>query len=175
MSEQAGRYQRSFPGMVGAMVVLLLVIGAFVGFRDLNRTDPADPVKAVDYKSPLRFARDEAHFPVLGPTRLPEGWIATSARFENVDEESWHLGLLTGQREYVGLEQSGDSVSTMVEEFVDGDAVRGGDVTVDGAPWETWSSADGDRALVREAGDVTTLVVGTVPESTLEKFITTLK
>ena len=45
MSGQAGRYQRSFSGMVGAMVVLLVVIGGYVAFRAVNRNDVADPVR----------------------------------------------------------------------------------------------------------------------------------
>jgi len=175
MSEQAGRYQRSFPGMVGAMVVLLVVIGAFVAFRDLNRTDPADPVKAVDYRSPARFARQEARFPVLAPRQLPDGWMATSARFENGDQQSWHLGVLTEDRHYVGLEQSEDSPGTMVEEFVDEKAIEGGEVSVGGQSWRSWTSPDGDRALVREVEGGTTLVVGPVPEATLETFLATLR
>ncbi len=175
MSEQPGRYQRSFRGMVGAMVVLLGVVALFVTFRDLNRNDPADPVKSVDYRSPARFAREEARFPLLAPRRLPEGWIATSVRFENVRDQAWHVGFLTDDRRYVGLEQADESAGTMVEEFVGEDAQQGEDVTVAGVAWETWTAPDDDRALVREQPAVTTLVVGPVPQATLEDFIATLE
>ncbi len=175
MSEQPGRYQRSFPGMIGAMIVLLLVVGAFVVFRDLTRDDPASPVKAVDYTSPAKYAKTTATFDVLAPEELPEGWIATSVRFQDGEEQAWHLGTLTEDRRYVGLEQADRPISGMVDDFVDPEATQGEDVTVDGETWETWTDAGDDLALVRESGDGTTLVVGPVPQATLEEFIATLR
>lgn len=178
MSEQPGRYQRSFTGMIGAMVVLLLAVGAFVLFRDLVRDDPADPVKAVDFEGPADYARGAAGFDLLAPDELPEGWIATSVTFtEGSDEreQAWHLGCLTDERRYVGLEQADRPVSGMVEEYVDEEAVQGDDVEVAGRTWETWSDSGEDLALVNDSGGVTTLVVGRVPQDTLEELITTLR
>ena len=175
MSEQPGRYQRSFPGMIGAMLVLLLVVGAFVLFRDINRADPVSPVKAVEYADAAEYAKDTATFEVLAPRQLPEGWIATSVTFTDGEEQAWHLGTLTEDRRYVGLEQADRPVSDMVEEFVDEEATQGEDVTVDGETWETWTDAGDDLALVRESDDVTTVVVGPVPQETLEELIATLR
>ena len=174
MSEQPGRYQRSFAGMIGAMVVLLLAVGAFVLFRDVVRDDPADPVQAVDYVGPAEYARTVADFDLLSPRDLPEGWIATSVRFTPGEEQAWHLGCLTDERHYVGLEQEDRPVSGMVEDYVDEDAVQGDDVEVAGQTWETWSDAGEDLALVNDSGGVTTLVVGRVPQETLEAFVATL-
>ena len=39
MSEQPGRYQRSMSGMVGALLVTILAIVAFVGFRAFTGSD----------------------------------------------------------------------------------------------------------------------------------------
>src|SRR3954447_1861208 len=118
MSEQAGRYQRSFGALVGALVVLLLLIGVFVVLRDLNRTNPVVPVQAVDYSHPAKFAQQTARFPVLTPRRLPSRWVPTSVRFEDGDEQSWHVGCLTGARRYVGLEEAELPVGRMVRQFV---------------------------------------------------------
>jgi hypothetical protein len=159
--------------MVGAMILLLAVIAAFVVFREANRTEPDDPIEAIEWRGAASYARQEADFALLAPRRLPEGWIATSVRFGRQDEQSWHLGLLTDERSYVGLEQTTDSSSTMVEDFVDEEAERGEDVVVDGATWETWSDEE-DEALVREGEDVTTLVVGTVSQDELVEFLGTL-
>jgi hypothetical protein len=161
--------------MIGAMVVLLLVVAAFVIFRDINRDDPASPVKPVDYKTPAQYARTAASFDLLAPAALPDGWIATSVRFTDGEEQAWHLGTLTEDRRYVGLEQADRPISGMVEDYVDEDATQGDDVTVGGETWETWSDAGEDLALVRESGDVTTLVVGRVPQETLETLIATLR
>ena len=172
MSGQAGRYQRSAAGMVGAMIVLVLVVIGFVLFRGAVREVPETPVRTVDYVQTADYAREQAGFAVLAPDTLPNGWRATSARFTPGRAESWHLGLLTDEEEYVGLEQSTASVQDMVEEHVDAEAVEGKPVEVDGETWQSWSDDGGDLALVWESGDTTTLVVGhNVPEAVLVDFI----
>jgi hypothetical protein len=175
MSERPGRYQRSFAGMLGAMLVLVLVVGAFVVFRETTRDEPANPVEAVDFKRPAQFARDEADFALVAPQKLPEGWMATSVRFTQGDEQAWHLGMLTDERRYIGLEQSNRTVDDMVEDFVDEEAEQGEDITVDGETWESYTDAGDDLALVRESDDVTTVVVGRVSQETLEELIATLR
>jgi hypothetical protein len=112
---------------------------------------------------------------VLAPRSLPPGWIATSVRFTPGQDQAWHLGTLTGDRKYVGLEQADRAASDMVEQYVDPDATRGDDRTINGETWQTWSDAGGDHALVREAHGVTTVLVGAVPESTLESYLGTLR
>ena len=174
MSEQAGRYQRSASGMIGAMLVLLAVIGAYVVFRAVNRNEPESPVRAVDYLQTLDYARGQADFPLLAPTSLPEGWRATSVNFVP-EPVRWHLGVLTDEDRYVGLEQSRSSVDKMVETYVDLEAVRGEPVQVEGLTWRTWTDEGGDTALTREDGEVTTLVVGTPGLDVLVDYVESLE
>jgi len=75
-SGQPGRYQRSSSGMVGALLVTLLVIGAFVAFRACNRTDLVVDPEHVDYLTQVGFAQ-EAGDQVVYPASLPTGWFAT--------------------------------------------------------------------------------------------------
>lgn len=175
MSERPGKYQRSFPGMIGAMLVLLIAVAGFTVFREAVRDEPADPVTPVDYLQPAEFAREAADFPVLVPPTLPEGWIATSVQFVDGVDQAWRLGLLTEDQKFVGLRQESRRASELVEDYVDEDAVQGDDITVDGTTWQTWTDEGGDTALVRETDDVTTLVVGTVGEDTLVSFIRSLR
>ena len=173
MSGQAGRYQRSATGMIGAMVVLLVVVVGFVVLRDLNRREPPSPVEAVDYQPTLRYARANADFAVLAPDRLPAGWKATTVEF--VPEPSrWHLGVLTDQGRYVGLEQAFRTPRSMVRTYVDSAPSQGGQVVVAGQRWRTWTDADGDTALVRRQGPVTTLVVGSVGRDVLVDYVASL-
>jgi hypothetical protein len=79
--------------------------------------------------------------------------------------------MLTKDRRYVGVEQERRAASDMIDDFVDRDASRGDDVTVDGETWQTWTDSGDDTALVRQTDDVTTVVVGAVPESTLASFV----
>jgi hypothetical protein len=188
MSEQAGRYQRSFSGLLGALLVLVLGIGVYVVLRDVGRVDPADPVQAEDYATPAKFAQRVAQFELLTPRRLPAGWIATSVRFQDdPDHQSWHLGLLTDQQRYIGIEQAEQPVAAMVADFVDQEARKAGQVDVDGTTWTRYvdpgrdpdadrtTASDGDLALVREAGGATTLVVGTVTQDQLTAVVTLLR
>lgn len=174
MSEQPGRYQRSASGMIGAMIVLLLVIGAYVGFRAINRTQPDNPVRPVDYQQTLRYARNEADFPLLAPASLPSGWRATSATFIPRPVR-WHLGILTNQDKYVGLEQAAKPLGEMVSTYVDPNAVRDGEVRVEGKSWRKWTDAGGDIALTRVQGGVTTLVVSDAGQDVLDSFVERLR
>lgn len=174
MSEQPGRYQRSASGMVGAMLVLLAVIAAFVAFRAINRNDPENPVRPVDYQQTLEYARSQAAFPLLAPPSLPKGWRATSVTFVPRPTR-WHLGVLTDDDRYIGLEQSRGSVADMVQRYVDQEAARGRPVEVDGKSWQTWTDAGGDTALSRVQDGVTTLVVGTAGRDVLVDYVESLR
>ena len=176
VSGQAGRYQRSVAGLVGAMLVILAVIIAFVVLREINRNDPASPVRAIDYSRDADFARGQAEIEVLAPASLPAGWRATTARYVPGAAEHWHLGMLTADDRYVGLEQSAESAEAMVEQHVDEDATRGDPVAVAGAEWTTWRDDGGDLALVRQDAGTTTLVVGhEVDADVLADFVASLR
>jgi hypothetical protein len=156
------------------MLVLVVGVVAFVLLRDLTRTDPADPVRPVDYQETLDFAQQAVGFPLLAPGRLPEGWRATSATFVP-DPARWHLGVLTDEDRYVGIEQARSSAAEMVESYVDPDARRGETVTVAGDRWQVWTDEGGDTALTRVEQGVTTLVVGTPELSVLREYANSLE
>jgi hypothetical protein len=174
VSEQPGKYQRSFSGLVGAMVVLLLVVGAFVVFRGVFRSDAEVPVRAVDYQRTQSFAQEQIDFALLAPETLPAGWRATSVRFVP-DPPRWHVGVLTDEDRYIGLEQSRSSEEKMVETYVDRDALRGEPVQAAGETWRTWTDEGGDIALTRVEDDVTVLVVGTPDLEVLVDYVETLR
>jgi hypothetical protein len=174
VTEQPSRYQRSVSGMVGAMVILIVVVFAFVIFRAVVRNDVADPVRAIDYLGVADYAGGQAPYELIVPDPLPEGWIATTAEFTAGPASGWHLGLLTERRRYVGVEQAVDSARALVREHVDAAAVRGEDVTIDGRVWQTWTDDGADTALVAETEGVTTLVVGTIERAELIAFVDSL-
>lgn len=176
MSQQSARYQRSAGGLVGAMLVLAVIVIAWVSVRSLASEDPAGPVQRVDYARDVPLAREAADFDLVAPPRLPRGWQATTVRYTPAPGAHWHLGVLTDERRYLGLEQSRDSVRSMVAEFVDESATRGRPVDVAGETWSTYTDPGGDLALVRRAGTTTTLVVGhDVPRSTTVSYTAGLR
>ncbi len=156
------------------MLVLLLVIVGFVLLRGLNRAQPDGLGGAVDYQQSAAFAREQAGFEVLAPGQLPDGWRATSVEFVP-EPRRWHLGLLTDEEKYVGLEQVDSSVRSMVKTYVDEEATRGDAVTIGGQTWSSWTDDDGDTALVRDGPEVTTLVVGPVEQDVLVDYVRILR
>lgn len=162
--------------MVGALVVLVAVVLGWVGLRALTSNAPSSPVRTVDYARDVPAARKAADFRVVAPPELPSGWRATTVRFTRPPRSHWHLGVLTDDSRYVGLEQGRESVRSMVERYVDEAASRGGPVEVAGRPWATYSDPGGDLALVRRAGGTTTLVVGNgVPRADLVSYAGSLR
>jgi hypothetical protein len=99
VSEQPGRYQRSFAGMVAAMLVIVVIVAGYALVRGIfYSTDTPDPAQPVDFQQPAHYARRTADFHLLAPRSLPPGWIATSVRFTPGQDQAWHLGTLTGDR-----------------------------------------------------------------------------
>ena len=176
-----GRYQRSTGGLLGALIVTVLAVGVFAGLQALKADHPDTAVREVDYQAMVRAGRADQKLLVTAPATLPNGWKATSATYVTGSSPTWHLGLLTDEGKYVGVEEALGGVDDLVEEHVDPDAEQGKDVEIDGITYQTWTDAGGDYALSREVGVEggpayqSVLVVGTAPESTIRDFAATLK
>ena len=177
---QPARYSRTSGGLIGALLVTVLAVLAIVGFRAIFSEEPATPVREVDYAAQVRTARAADQLAVLAPARLPLGWRATSATYTPGSRPTWHLGLLTDDGAYVGVEESTASIEDLVEEHVDPDAERGKDVSIGGQTWQTWTDAGGDYAVARSARtgtgtDEAWLVVGSAPEAEVRELAGSLR
>lgn len=177
MSEQPGRYQRSPWGMVGALIVTLLVILAFVAFRAFNRPDLDTEPERVDYLAQVRFAQESAQdhgADLVYPARLPAGWYATQVTFSpGSDRPELELSMLTADGGYVGFVQSPSTLSELLTTYVDVHPRAGTPVTVDGSvvsSWSTWTDSGGDTALSATLGHESLLVFGTVSQAQLEQL-----
>ena len=130
------------------MLVTVLAVVAFAAFRGSSDKEPIQ-VRAVEYTAEVTGAREDKRLVVMAPERLPLGWKATSATYKGGASATWHLGTLTDDREYVGVEEASASIKDLVEEHVDTKAKRGEDVTIGGEAWQTWTDAGGDYAVTR--------------------------
>ena len=176
--ERPGRYQRSSAGMVGALIVTLLVILAFVAFRALNRSDLDVKPEHVDYLAQVRYAQQDGQAPdLVYPARLPAGWYATNVQFSSGGGPEIELSMLTADDQYVGFVQSPASVPELLAAYVDPHPQAGAPVTVPGSivsRWDTWTDTGGDTALVTEHGQDALLVFGTVSKDRLEQLAASL-
>lgn len=175
MSEaRTGRSRSGVGDMLRSVALLLVPILAFVGYQGWVRVTP-DPAPAVDYASAASAVRRQAPFPVLAPAALPAQWRATSVRYTAGPDAHWHLGVLTAAEDYIGLEQVADDLDDAVTSFAP-DTAATGSVTIAGQQWQLrTSSARDETALVRQDGDVSTVVIGTAAQAELVAYVETLR
>ena len=150
--------------------LIALIILALWGFGKLFTNTPDSPVKAVDYASTVSSARPAADFELLAPRSLPAGWKATSARF---NPRSWHLGVLTADDDYIGLEQVKLTVPRAVDRFARG-SKSAGTATIGAETWSVRKGPDDDITYVRQEAGLTTLVNGTAPQRVVEAYVASL-
>jgi hypothetical protein len=176
VSEQPGRYTRSASGMVGALLITLLAIAAYVGFRAFNRTPLDVRPDHVDYLSAVGYAQTSG-VTLVYPPRLPSGWYATSANYSPGLKPDLVLSMLTGSKQYVGLVQSPTPLGELLTTYVDPSPSAGRDVTLDGAlvrHWSTWTDAGGDTALTARWHHQSLMVFGTATQNQLASFTRSL-
>jgi hypothetical protein len=177
VSEQGGRYQRSFGGLVGALLVTLLAIGAFVAFRALNRDQPDGSPDPVDYLEQVGYAQ-EAGIDVVYPSSLPKGWYATSVTLGQQQPPAWGIGMLTDSGSFVGIRQEQDDVDDLLATYVDEEHVDDApSLSVEGsiAPqWQGYTDDGGDRAYAAEVDGETVLVYGSASEADMRTVVESL-
>lgn len=134
----------------------------------------------VDYSGAVDQAVSAQAFPILVPSPLPAGYVATSARFEPetygaTGDVRWYLGFTTKSNEFVSLWQS-----TARQGAIMAAASNHGDCsqkeTIDGVEWTRCEKAKPlARVLARNANGVTTVIAGTASFDDLVAFSRTLK
>jgi hypothetical protein len=166
--------------MVGALVVTLLVIAGYVGFRAFNRTNLDVTPQPVDYLTQIRYAQQSGS-DVVYPARLPSGWYATRVSLTPGSPPGVTLSMLTADDKYVGFVQSDQPLATVLTTYVDAHPAQGSPTTVSGSivtRWDTWTDSGGDTALSTQRGHGSTqqslLVFGTVSRAQLEQLAASL-
>lgn len=155
------------------IAVLLVIIAILAGAQRLLSAPPGDPVPAVEYAPAAEAARSVAPFAVLAPERLPAGWRATSVRYRPGDAASWHLGILTDEDKYVGVEQAVGEVQALVDQYA-AESEPDGSVQVGADTWQLLRDGD-ETTLVHDDGPSATLVTGDAPQADVELLVTSLR
>ena len=171
MSGTSSRGNPSMADIARSVGVLGVIVLALFGLGQLLTITPDKPsTSSVDYRTAVESSRTVSDFELLAPTTLPEGWRATSVRF---DSDAWHLGVLTDDDAYVGLEQVRMSEERAVERFAEGSRADGTAV-IDGDTWSRRTGPDDDTTYLRRDGDVTNVVIGTARPPEIERYISSL-
>jgi hypothetical protein len=164
---------RTLTNMFWALLACLIVV-AFLMI--VTWRPKSEKVRAVEYTAQLQDARTVASW-IRGPEPMPGGWSATSVEFHAPEQSpvSWHLGIVTDQKKYVGLEQSNVTTGGFQSDKL-GRTADDGTSTVAGVVWQrkTLQDRDGEQALVLIGSGVTTIVTGNAGYQALETFAATL-
>lgn len=150
--------------VLGGIILALFVIGRIVTIT------PDQPTRAVDYLEAVESSRTVSEFDLYAPRSLPEGWRATSVRFE---ESGWHLGVVTDEDDYIGLEQVTDSPTRAIERFAEGSRAFG-ETVIDSETWSLRTGPDDDLTYVRRDTGNTVVVTGTAPRPVMERYVSSL-
>lgn len=176
MSQSPGRYQTSVAGMVGAMIVLVGCVLAFVVFRETTRDVPQVEPEAMDWKTSVVSIQGQGH-EVVHPADLEDGWIATTIEFRPTKPVTFGLNMLTEEGRFVGLRQEDQRLEDLLATFVDDEAVEGDPVRIGGdlgGEWQTFTDEGGDTALVLDRKDDYVMVFGSASRTVLVDFASTL-
>lgn len=170
MASAGGSRGRTFGDAVRTTVIMgVLLLGLFV-VGQLVTVTPDRPELRVELGDAVAGARRTAKFDVIAPTTLAPGWIANSARS---GPDAWHLGVLTPEDKYIGLEQAMTSVRGIVDDFAP-ESRAAGTVSLNGEAWQVRTESDGDRIYVRDFGETSVLVIGSARRAELERYVSSL-
>jgi Protein of unknown function (DUF4245) len=156
---QPSRYQRSFGGLIGSMIVLVLVVLGIVAFRGAFRNTPEYEPDHIDYRDLVVGLQQIGVRPVY-PAELSEGWFA-KASSSVADAPVFNLVFVAGDVDQTaGLHQEDASADSLVTTYVGESAREDGaaPLVTDLASWTSWTDTDGDHAYTAEIGDDTVLV-----------------
>lgn len=157
-------------GAVLLAVALILIIS----WRPQKEVLPT-----VDYQAAVANARLQQTWPILIPASIPEGFKATSARFEpesygSSGDVRWYLGFQTPSQEFVSLWQSDGPVKKVVA-AASNNATCDGSTKIGGVTWSKCEVPDPiTRAMYKTDGEVTTIVSGTASWDELTAFASSL-
>lgn len=151
-SGKPGRYERSPSALVGAMIILLVVMGAYVAFRAVTRDQPDLRPEAVDYLNTVAVVQKAGREAVY-PESLPAGWIATRTVIGEAPDEDWGVNMLTEDGSFAGVRLDADSLDVLLSAFVDEKPTEGDAIDVPGAiepRWRMFTDEGGDTAYAAE-------------------------
>jgi Protein of unknown function (DUF4245) len=162
--------------MLGAMVLLVAIIGAVMWFYGGCSFSPGGPsvdsatVPSADASGELSRTAGSVEFPVREPS-VPKDWRANSASTGPVGSGASgnvvvRVGWVTSSGGFVQLSQSGGAASdVLVKETGQAEAPAStGEVEVDGVTWQSYPARRDEPAWVTELDGAVLLITGSASE-----------
>lgn len=162
--------------MVIAMAVTLAVVLGYVLLRALLSSNSETKPDDVDYLEEVAQGQGDGVTTVY-PASIPDDWQATAVEFTANRPPELSINLLTDDGKYIGVRQSNDSASTLVERHIDENADEDGETSIDSAlgdVWESYSDNGGDHGYAAEYQGQTVLVYGSASTDDLHSVVESL-
>lgn len=156
--------------MVGAMIVTVGVIAAFVAFRAINRDDLEVQRDEIDYLSIVEELQETSDVKLAYPPSLPEGTKAVN--IEPTKAQGWSLDVLTDDGKYLGVYSGVSPVDDWVEKYVDPNPKKGEVVELDSKlskKWQSWSDEGGDYAVTTKHRGEVLMVFGSADDELIRQ------
>ncbi|GAB3454800.1 hypothetical protein GCM10027436_56510 [Actinophytocola sediminis] len=160
--------------MIGAMVVLLVIVGVLVTVTRGCSFDPGGPSVApdsapsVDASAKLRVAAGSVAFPVRQP-ELSARWRANSSSTSSIGEGAdadvvVRVGWVTPSGRYLQLSQSGGDAQAVLAAETGESAAASRSVEVAGVTWDEHASRREEVAWLTTFDGTVTVVTGSATE-----------
>lgn len=183
--EAPARYDRTPKGLLAALIVTVLVVAAFVVFRETFRDPPERSGEMREYTTTLEAAQSGG-IRLVNLREFPEGWDVSSVEYVAGERPTWAINLLTAQDRFVGVVQADvDDIAETLEGLGVEDPEPGDESAfrsdLETGAWQTWAGADGELAYstTLTEGDpatrgATLLVYGPAERADQEELISLL-
>ena len=180
-ANRPGGYNRSFGGLVGAMIVMVVAVVLVWLALGLFRDDAEFEPTPIDYDASMAALADSGAA-LAYPETLPEGWRVNNLAYDPADP-SFSLAMLTDDERFVGVYHGREDLEEVLARLVDDAATEEGSVELtdgDGgsATWQVFGDEGGDTAYVRvgeqRRDPVVTIVYGSAPDEDLREVVGSL-
>ncbi len=161
---------------LGLMLIVVFVVLFATPARELIWPSSAPPAARVDDSQQLTEWQDLTGQAALLPT-VPDGWRMNAATMTGTarDKAELHLGWVSPQSGYLGVDQGFLPTRKVVSAAVGTGSVATGSAVIGGATWTTYRDAHGETFYVRTANGLTVVVAGSLPTEQLQSFATLLR
>lgn len=166
----SSRRPSKFSDVLRSVAVLAALMLSLVVVGKIFTIDPDHAGSDVDPAAVAAQTARQVGVPLWAPPSLPNGWRATAATWR---DDAWHVGVVTGGEKYIGLEQTSSSVTDALRRFSP-HSRDDGSTRIGGAVWSRRAESDGDTVYVRRAGKATLVVLGSAPQTQIERYIASL-
>lgn len=159
---------------------LLVTLGLTVAIVMAVPRDDSNRIQKIDYVSIAGETQQSLGLQVLAPA-IPNEWWSNGARLETtLGVETWYIGFVTQDNQYIGLTQAFESNPSWLANQLQGNW-QDGSMEIEGRSWEIWPTLSPkvpagtkEYALVHNYESSSVVIYGTADEAQFRLLATAI-